>query len=96
MQVTQWILELVDRITSPLHAATDAAEEATRVIDDTEEVVERLGETSGKTAGKLEGLGKGMFFLNQLKEGVDNIRDSFNDAIEPSFIRTCFQRLLRN
>lgn len=83
MQVTQWILELVDRITSPLHAATDAAEEATRVIDDTEEVVERLGETSGKAAGKLEGLGKGMFFLNQLKEGVDNIRDSFNDAIEP-------------
>ena len=83
MQVTQWILELVDRITSPLHAATDAAEEATRVIDDTEEVVDRLGETSGKAAGKLEGLGKGMFFLNQLKEGVDNIRDSFNDAIEP-------------
>lgn len=82
MQVTQWILELVDRITSPLHAATDAAEEATRVIDDTEEVVDRLGETSGKAAGKLEGLGKGMFFLNQLKEGVDNIRDSFNDAIE--------------
>lgn len=58
MQVTQWILELVDRITSPLHAATDAAEEATRVIDDTEEVVERLGETSGKAAGKLEGVGK--------------------------------------
>ena len=83
MQVTQWILELVDRITSPLHAATDAAEEATRVIDDTEEVVDRLGETSGKAAGKLEGLGKGMFFLNQLKEGVDKIRDSFNDAIEP-------------
>lgn len=83
MQVTQWILELVDRITSPLHAATDAAEEATRVIDETEEVVDRLGETSGKAAGKLEGLGKGMFFLNQLKEGVDNIRDSFNDAIEP-------------
>ena len=46
MQVTQWILELVDRITSPLHAATDAAEEATRVIDDTEEVVERLGAVS--------------------------------------------------
>lgn len=83
MQVTQWILELVDRITSPLHAATDAAEEATRVIDDTEEVVDRLGDTSGKAAGKLEGLGKGMFFLNQLKEGVDNIRDAFDDSIEP-------------
>lgn len=83
MQVTQWILELVDRITAPLHAATDAAEGATRVIDDTQEVVESLGETSEKASGKLEKLGKGMFFLNQLKEGVDNIRDSFNDAIEP-------------
>ena len=50
MQVTQWILELVDRITSPLHAATDAAEEATRVIDDTEEVVERLGNVLSQPA----------------------------------------------
>ena len=81
MQVTQWILELVDRITSPLHAATDAAEEATRVIDDTEEVVERLGETSGKTAGKLEGLGKGMFFLNQLKEGITNMEGKELDVL---------------
>ena len=55
MQVTQWILELVDRITSPLHAATDAAEEATRVIDDTEEVVERFGETSGKQPENWKG-----------------------------------------
>ena len=84
MQVTQCILELVDRITSPLHAATDAAEEATRVIDDTEEVVERLGETSGKTAGKLEGLGKGMFFLNQLKvldKAIETLKKHFDYVI---------------
>ncbi|MCS3024606.1 hypothetical protein NXW75_13425 [Bacteroides xylanisolvens] len=66
--MTQWILEPVDRITSPLHAATDAAEEATRVIDDTEEVVERLGETSGKTAGKPGRAGKGNV-LSQPAEG---------------------------
>lgn len=83
MQVTQWILELVDRITSPLRAATDAAEEATRVLDDAEEAVEQLGETSEKAKDKLSGLGKGMFFLNQIKEGVDNIREAFDDAIEP-------------
>lgn len=83
MQVTQWILELIDRITSPLQTATNAAEEATRVIDGTEEVVDKLGETSRQVSGKLESLGKGMFFLNQLKEGVDNIRNSFDDAIEP-------------
>lgn len=83
MQVTQWILELVDRITSPLHAATDAAGDATSAINDTEDVVNQLGETSEKAVGKLIGLGKGMFFLNQLKEGVDNIRDSFDKSIEP-------------
>jgi len=67
MQVTQWILELVDRITSPLHAATDAAEEATRVIDDTEEVVERLGETSGKAAGKRRIKEKNQGFLPEIR-----------------------------
>lgn len=55
MQVTQWILELVDRITSPLHAATDAAEEATRVIDDTEEVVDVLEKHRGKQPENWKG-----------------------------------------
>lgn len=80
---TQWILELVDKITAPLWNVTQTAERAASVVDDVEESVDTLGKTSETVGGKMEKLGKGMFFLNQLKEGVDNIRDAFGDAIEP-------------
>jgi len=80
---TQWILELVDKITAPLRKVTEAAGQASSVVDDVDESVNGLGNASETAAGKLEKLGKGMFFLNQVKEGVDNIRGAFNDAIEP-------------
>lgn len=80
---TQWILELVDKITGPMHRATDTAEDMTRTVDETTESVERLGERAGETGGVLEKWGKSMFFLNQLKDGVDTITDAFDDAIEP-------------
>ena len=68
MQVTQWILELVDRITSPLHAATDAAEEATRVIETAEEVVGTSWGDIGKNSRKTGRAGKGNV-LSQPAEG---------------------------
>lgn len=80
---SQWILELIDRITAPLDKATEAANSATEAVDKVDEVVENLGKTSDTASGKMEKLGKGMFFLNQIKEGVDNVRNAFNDAIEP-------------
>lgn len=73
----------MDKITAPLHKATEAAGQASSVVDDVDESVNGLGNASETAAGKLEKLGKGMFFLNQVKEGVDNIRGAFNDAIEP-------------
>ena len=80
---SQWILELIDRITAPLDKATEAANSATEAVDKVDEVVENLGKTSETVSGKMEKLGKGMFFLNQIKEGVDNVRGAFNEAIEP-------------
>lgn len=80
---TQWILELVDKITGPMHRATDTAEDMTRTVDETTESVSRLGEKAGETGGALEKWGKSMFFLNQLKDGVDTITDAFDGAIEP-------------
>lgn len=80
---SQWILELIDRITEPLRKATEAADTATEAVDKVDDVVDNLGKTSQTVTGKLEQLGKGMFFLNQIKEGVDNIRGAFNEAIEP-------------
>lgn len=80
---TQWILELIDKISSPLDKATEAADGAAEAVDKVDDVIDGLGKTSETVSGKLEKLGKGMFLLNQLKEGVDTIRESFNDAIEP-------------
>lgn len=80
---TQWILELVDKITGPMRKATDTAEDMTRTVDETTESVEELGRKAGETGGVLEKWGKSMFFLNQLKDGVDTITDAFDDAITP-------------
>lgn len=80
---SQWILELIDRITEPLNKATAAADTATEAVDKVDDVVDNLGKTSQTVSGKLEQLGKGMFFLNQIKEGVDTVRGAFNEAIEP-------------
>lgn len=80
---TQWILELIDKISSPLDKATEAADGATEAVDKVDGAVDNLGKTSDTVSGKLEQLGKGMFLLNQIKEGVDTVRGAFNDAIEP-------------
>lgn len=80
---TQWILELVDKLTAPLHAATTAAEGATTVVDETTDSVDELGRSASESGGKLEKFGKGMFFLNQIGEAVDRVNGAFQNAIEP-------------
>lgn len=66
-----------------MHRATDTAEDMTRTVDETTESVDKLGKKAGETGGALEKWGKSMFFLNQLKDGVDTIVDAFDSAIEP-------------
>lgn len=66
-----------------MHRATDTAEDMTRTVDETTESVDKLGKKAGETGGALEKWGKSMFFLNQLKDGVDTIVDAFDGAIEP-------------
>lgn len=80
---TQWILELVDKITGPMRKATDTAEDMTRTVDETTESVDNLGKMAEETGGVLEKWGKSVFFFNQLKDGVDTITDAFDDAIAP-------------
>lgn len=80
---TQWILELVDKITGPLRSATESAQKMTDAVDQTTEEVEGLGKKAGEAASKLEDFGKGMFFMNEIKDGVDNITGAFENAIQP-------------
>lgn len=80
---TQWILELVDKLTGPLRTATSAAEGTTTVVDETTDAVEELGRTATESGGKLEKFGKGMFFLNQIGDAVDKVNSAFQSAIDP-------------
>jgi TP901 family phage tail tape measure protein len=80
---TQWILELVDKITGPLRSATESAQKMTDAVDQTTDKVEGLGKKAGEAASKLEDFGKGMFFMNEIKDGVDGITDAFDNAIQP-------------
>ncbi len=80
---TQWILELVDKITGPLRSATESAQKMTDTVEHTTDEVEQLGQQANETASILEKFGKGMFFMNEIKDGVDGITDAFDNAIQP-------------
>lgn len=80
---TQWILELVDKITGPLRSATESAQKMTDTVEQTTDEVEQLGQQANETASILEKFGKGMFFMNEIKDGVDGITDAFDNAIQP-------------
>lgn len=80
---TQWILELVDKITGPLRSATESAQKMTDAVDQTTDEVEQLGKQAGKTGSILENLGKGMFFMNEIKDSLDSVTDAFDQAIQP-------------
>lgn len=80
---TQWVLELVDKITAPLRSATEAARIMTERVDETTESVGKLGKQAAESGNMLEKFGKGMFFMNEIKDGVDNVTGAFDNAIQP-------------
>lgn len=80
---TQWILELVDKITGPLRSATESAQKMTDTVEQTTDEVKQFGQQANETASILEKFGKGMFFMNEIKDGVDGITDAFDNAIQP-------------
>lgn len=80
---TQWILELVDKITGPLRSATESAQKMTDTVEQTTDEVEQLGQQANETASILEKFGKGMFFMNEIKDSLDSVTDAFDKAIQP-------------
>lgn len=80
---TQWILELVDKITGPLRSATESAQKMTDTVEQTTDEVEQLGKQVNETSSKLENFGKTMFFMNEIKDSLDSVTDAFDKAIQP-------------
>lgn len=66
-----------------MRAATETAGRMTDTVRETTETVEGLGRQAQEAGSRLEQFGKGMFFLNEAKEGIDTVASSFSDAIDP-------------
>ena len=82
-KTTSWILELVDKITSPLQNVQGAA-------DDTADSVERIGEElddaseAGNRFGQLATeFGAKAFLFNQAADGISKFNSYFKDSIAP-------------
>lgn len=72
--VTQWIVELVDRITGPIEDVTDAANDASDAVDDIGEAAQNAGEEIKKLSAM------------DLKATADSIRDltgQFEEVMQP-------------
>jgi TP901 family phage tail tape measure protein len=82
-KTTQWILELVDKMSEPCKAAA-AASDATNVqIDKMLGLLNKLERQSDSTGGKLEKFGKGMFLLNQTADAFSQLNSEFQNVIDP-------------
>ncbi len=82
-KTTSWILELVDKITSPLHNVQGAA-------DDTADSVERVGQEldeASESGEKLNGIaaefGAKAFLFGQAADGIAKFNGYFRDSIAP-------------
>ncbi|MBS2099189.1 phage tail tape measure protein [Carboxylicivirga linearis] len=71
---TQWILELVDKITSPMKGIINASDEAASAV-------EGVGTKADKSGDKLKGMSA--IDLYAISDAVNNIADEFNKINEP-------------
>lgn len=72
--VTQWIVELIDRITSPLEEVTGAADKASDAVDDIGESAERSGE-------KLKSLSA--MDLRAAAEAIRDLTKQWEELMQP-------------
>ena len=73
-QTTQWILELVDKITGPMRGISDAADKAS-------ESVGGVGEKAGDSKDKLRKMSAIDLFA--VKDAVSSLADKFNEINAP-------------
>lgn len=82
-KTTQWILEMVDRMSGPFISAANNADEAARQIGELTAAVGKLGQQSTEIGTKFEKFGKNMFFMNEVADSFQRLNTEFVSAIDP-------------
>lgn len=82
-KTTQWILEMVDRMSGPFVSAANNADEAARQIGELTAAVGKLAQQSTDVGSKFEKFGKNMFFMNEVADSFQRLNTEFVAAIDP-------------
>jgi TP901 family phage tail tape measure protein len=82
-KTTQWILELVDKITAPLRAVQTEADKTAEAIEPIDENLKKTTETGSRLPELAARIGAAAFAFNQVSEAVGRLNQQFQSAIEP-------------
>lgn len=82
-KTTQWVIELVDRLSEPMKTAASASNSTTDALKKATEAVKDFFRKSTENMPSFEKFGKGMMYLNQTAEAVQKVTDSYQQFIDP-------------
>lgn len=80
---TQWILELVDKISGPSQAATEAANHLKEAVGKITERLDVLETRSRKTGSALDVFGQRMMYINQISDLVGKMNSEISNVAAP-------------
>ncbi|MDR0873361.1 MAG: phage tail tape measure protein [Prevotellaceae bacterium] len=83
-KTTQWILELIDRITAPLNAVQRAADDTAEAVEGIDDALDEVEQHGGDSLPQLGAkVGAAAFAFNQVSDAVGKANAAFQNAIAP-------------
>ena len=79
---TQWILELVDKITGPAQSASSTSRHLTVNVDKVNDKLDKTSNSSKRAGESLETFGRRMMYLNQISDVVGKTTNGCDSMID--------------
>lgn len=81
--VTEWVLKLVDDITSPMRSVHEACSGAGKAAEAAAESIDDIHETVSRMPGSAEKIGAAAFMFNQVTDAAGRMNSELKNAIAP-------------
>ena len=81
--VTEWVLQLIDNITSPMNSVQDAADAASDSVNDVVEAANDLHDAGSNLSDTVSNFGAIAFAVNQISDAVGKFNQEFQGLIAP-------------